>query len=857
MKRLALLLMLLAVPAYGQYPIVTVKVPWTATAPGIWTNADNPTVHKYSNIATGPAWNELQLGNKLTLIAEDGTEETLLEGSVIDPNLDPAAEWVFYAKAEQPFNGFDIYKMNLTTRQEVRLTHHEWTPSRALNYGATWNEAGKLQGHPPSNICPVVMGNRVLFCSNRDCLRQNGNPRAGKDQCFLIYAMDTDGKNVERVVGWHLGSVLHPEKHPSGKMFASTNEKMGYRSGLTWALWAYYPDGTEFEPWVSGYNNTNSFHGHTALPGAKVASVHYYTPRNGTGTIIEANPYPTGSPAAPPRFGFPPGPNGEINEATMGKAVSSTLGMALWKQHFITAEARSLTPFTHNQDMPSPVLDGVQQGYVSFPSPAPNGLLMTLNGLEPTANPYQQWMGRGRLTRLANYTPVTRSNQLVTIKDDPNYSYIQAKAVVPEATLYGQAFPVHPWIANDGTKCPAILPKGTPFALIGSASTIGREWMQWAYASTGGQIPATVADNDPRYIRIYVTRPSPVGIDTAFPFQALARERLDILCDVPIRHIRSDGTEPIDGDGNPDTSWLAKIPGDTPITLACLNANKEQIALARTWHGLRCGEVRWDCGGCHKHTKGATNSETTEAHRYLQGNPTAPFIVGDGTRARMLQLERDVQPILTALGLTASVERGVNGAEPPTKNVYPGRALRSPLYLNLSGATAEQKQTVCFWIDSGAGQGDGMLFDDMKPTLNVSSPLREQATAITVIRFGAWDVHTSIASKSVKASFAVQGRAAGQELADLFLESDSVWTLAIPSQASGEVTVKVTDAAGNSESLTRTFPGAVQPVPNPELEQLRAELAAVRVLIAQAELNLADLRNREADLLRRIAELEN
>ncbi len=49
------------------------------------------------------------------------------------------------------------------------------------------------------------------------------------------------------------------------------------------------------------------------------------------------------------------------------------------------------------------------------------------------------------------------------------------------------------------------------------------------------------------------------------------------------------------------------------------------------------------------------------------------------------------------------------------------------------------------------------------------------------------------------------GRGAGSELSDLFTTADHVWTLAIPSQASGDVTVTVKDAAGNSDTLTRTL----------------------------------------------------
>src|SRR5262245_59380959 len=110
-----------------------------------------------------------------------------------------------------------------------------------------------------------------------------------------------------------------------------------------------------------------------------------------------------------------------------------------------------------------------------------------------------------------------------------------------------------------------------------------------------------------------------------------------------------------------------------------------------------------------------------------------------------------------------------------------------------SGAPAlswDEKMTIARWIDLGApiNSGDagttqyGWFLDDLRPSLNVSSPRPgENVGPLTEIRFGAADAHSGInsASLSVHADFAVQGRAAGSELADLAQSiGDGVYAIA-------------------------------------------------------------------------------
>ena len=73
--------------------------------------------------------------------------------------------------------------------------------------------------------------------------------------------------------------------------------------------------------------------------------------------------------------------------------------------------------------------------------------------------------------------------------------------------------------------------------------------------------------------------------------------------------------ELIDPDGNPDTSFLARIPADTAFTFQTLDQRGMVLNTAQTWHQLRPGEIRKDCGGCHAHSQQPTDFNRTAAAR--------------------------------------------------------------------------------------------------------------------------------------------------------------------------------------------------------------------------------------------------
>ena len=89
-----------------------------------------------------------------------------------------------------------------------------------------------------------------------------------------------------------------------------------------------------------------------------------------------------------------------------------------------------------------------------------------------------------------------------------------------------------------------------------------------------------------------------------------------------------------------------KIPADTPFTFQTLDKNGMVLNMAQTWHQVRPGEVRNNCGGCHAHSQTPLAIEATAAGLpgylvrdltkktpYLSKDETGETIVKEGEQA--------------------------------------------------------------------------------------------------------------------------------------------------------------------------------------------------------------------------------
>jgi hypothetical protein len=231
--------------------------------------------------------------------------------------------------------------------------------------------------------------------------------------------------------------------------------------------------------------------------------------------------------------------------------------------------------------------------------------------------------------------------QLVKILNDENFNEVWPRAVVPYKAVHGKDEPtLLPWLPNSKHK---LLPKGSPFGLIGTSSFLNREATPGyvngqpnAYTpfepfnstindnssnwSLQGAEPGPYKDEDIWAVRIVAIEPTshkPYGPgssnkNTSFFFNH-ANERMRILGEIPLRKYDAKGELILDETGQADTSFLAKIPADVPFTFQTLDRNGSILNVAQTWHQVRPGEIRTDCGGCHAHSKAPLAFENTQA----------------------------------------------------------------------------------------------------------------------------------------------------------------------------------------------------------------------------------------------------
>jgi hypothetical protein len=134
----------------------------------------------------------------------------------------------------------------------------------------------------------------------------------------------------------------------------------------------------------------------------------------------------------------------------------------------------------------------------------------------------------------------------------------------------------------------------------------------------------------------------------------------------------------------------------------------------------------------------------------------------------------------------------------------------------------EDRRTLVRWIDLGCPidldhdpahpevRGFGWMLDDQRPTLTLTLPRAGKNPPLTRILVGMQD-YGGLAKDSfqVVASFAVNGVAAGQNLANKFHSlSPGVWELALATpltMVQGKLTVSVRDVQGNEARIERTF----------------------------------------------------
>ncbi|MGE4069578.1 MAG: hypothetical protein AB7E72_00205 [Lysobacterales bacterium] len=670
-------------------------------------------------------------GADLMLLHPDGSEEVLVtggNGSVTDPFVSFDANWVYYSyfpdmrpaainsQRGLPLAGADIYRIHLQTRQIQQLTHGEFTPNTGAGH---WDESNPL--NPPSSFnrlgygilnlgpCPLP-GGKIAFTSNRNGFEP---PKGFTNPTLQLYVMDEDGQNVTPIAPMTISSALHPTVLSDGRLIFSTHESQGLRDRRLWGIWSIWPDGRLWAPVASAFNNDRAFHFMTQLGNSDLVVVDYYNlNNNGFGALYRFPVQPP--PGMPPFHSAFPADNPDIAQ-TVGAGFRYDFRIP-----FTPRGLYSLTPFTTAQDEAAPVgSNGVRVGKFTHPSAAPNNDLLVVwtpgpaNDLNrPTPTPYYD----AGLYRVPGSGIINSPQDLVLIKNDPLYNEAWPRAVVSYQSVHGIPEPARlAWLPNDGSRH-AQLPAGTPYGLVGTSSFYKRESfpglvLSWSNTFDGldafntsengqsgnwftqGADAGKYSNSDIWAVRVVAMEPHShrsYGPNIGRQFSSHAEERLRILGEIPLRKFDGQNQPILDLEGNPDTSFLARIVADTPFTFQTLDRNGMVLNMAQTWHQVRPGEMRADCGGCHAHSQQPLAFETTAAAQpaYLPFDlsKVTPLLTRDAqgqpalrvanTTQLSVEFLRDIRPILQSRCISCHQGPGAAGnldlADTSISNNLPG-----------------------------------------------------------------------------------------------------------------------------------------------------------------------------------------
>ncbi len=564
----------------------------------------------------------------------------------------------------------DIFKLNLATRKVVQLTHQEFTPNTGVA-DAKLPVAGVFNTAP----CPLP-GGRLIFTSNRNgfiatkSYRKLGDHPEGQEYTnapdLQMFVMNDDGSNVEEVGFLNINGALHPTILKDGRIAFSTFESEGLRDVRMWGIWAMSPDGTNWAPFVSalGPNADTADHFMTQLSDEKVIWEEYYFEQTlGFGTFYKMN---ANAPEGYAFFGSASRTDARNIDVTADIAALGAKPFSPSGLELITPWALPQNGHAYLSDYRDPKSQRV--GRVTHPSAAPDNHLLAVW----SPGPVHGFLGGTRFGEPAADSGIylikggkrtEGPGEMLLIKNDPRYNEQWPRAVVSYQRIYGVPEPkLLSSRANDGKSSPH-LAAGSPYGLVGTSSLYKRETYPFGevpagkvtaqfpgggdrvlFPGGGAAEPAKKTDpfenlgalfnpypygnwfmqgaDDGKYtnddvhaIRILITEPTTdpalAGKD-ARRWWNIANERFRILGEIPVRKFKN-GKQPLDPDGNPDTSFLVKIPADVAWTFQTLDKNGMVLNMAETWHQIRPGETRTDCGGCHAHSQTPTKFEATAA----------------------------------------------------------------------------------------------------------------------------------------------------------------------------------------------------------------------------------------------------
>jgi len=561
-----------------------------------------------------------------------------------------------------------IYKIHLeghpdfNDHEPIRLTFDDGFDS--VQFKANQNASGNIKSadHDQSkfrairDMGPVPLADgRLLFTSNRSALtafhpRTDATVDGSIQQMYVMddhdgTAVTRELANIQRLETGNIHFVQHPIQLKDGRILFSTWQdaatKMNKLQYAMMPLFTMNPDGSNLKQFTEPHDHhKNVEHFISQLSDGQVVWGQYYPMLEGFGIIMRA---PVSS----------DGP--EFMRESIDQRFTNTYKVSF--REFDRVGTVTITPHTSPSDGPAPELSGKY----SMPSAVNDGGLLvsystgSVNQTDFSCAPSGQCESlKSGIYLIPNATgdestfitdPVT---QLIKVKDDPNYNEIWPRAVLSYGDIYGIS---KPDLVNDLAKS---LPDDNRLlaaeanALLGTSSMYNREPLNetdpdpflssesreftdgnW---TVQGAEAGVFTNNDIYGVRIIATAPKPytkpinISADSA-RWNSVSRHLLDTrLKDVVARYGSAHGERweilgefPVkkssitDGQGNPDTSWIAKIPSEVPTFVQTIDNKGMTLVSELTWRALKSGEKRTDCGGCHAHSVAPLDFATTEA----------------------------------------------------------------------------------------------------------------------------------------------------------------------------------------------------------------------------------------------------
>ncbi|MDT0627682.1 hypothetical protein [Alteromonas sp. W364] len=595
-------------------------------------------------------------GADLMLLKADGNEVVLVDCdqcSVMDPFISFDAKTVYYSLIEEPTreSASWIYKIRLDDPDytPIRLTFDDGFDSPLYAHNdLSSDDQGSVRGIRDMAPAPLADG-RIVFTSNRSSFStfRPGPDAVVRGSVQQLFVMDDhDGtattkelSNLKQLETGSLHMVQHPFQLKDGRILFSTWQDVAtkYSYSMT-SLFTVYPDGSNLQQFTEPHeHHSNLDHFATQLSNDSIVSAYYYPSFDyGFGILMK---YPIAS----------DGPDFQ-RERVGQKYTWGEQNITISTREFDRKGTQSITPHTISLDRPAPDLSGKY----SMPSASVRGDLLVsystgaVNHFAPACDVEVYLCEALRagiyLIKDAANTVITDPSELVKIKDDPNYNEIWPRVVASYYDIFGQEKPDYIPVQDLDSR----IEEGEAAAIVGSSSMLNREGLNEdkpdPFSPKTGRIQndgnwriegaeAGVFNNDDIYgVRIITTPPRPFTQpikkganaddwntikrhleDTRLHsvvarYGSLHQERWEILGEFPLTN-----KETIDEQGNPDTSWIAKIPSDTPFLIQTIDSNGMTLVSELTWRGLKSGEKRVDCGGCHAHSVDPLDFESTQA----------------------------------------------------------------------------------------------------------------------------------------------------------------------------------------------------------------------------------------------------